>query len=245
MRYPLVLAYHDVSPHFRLTGNRVYPSQFKKHLLGLLRRFSPVDPNGMSYPLPRDGFLLTFDDALRGVYEYAYPIMEALGVKGMVFVVAGFMGKKNLWDATFGRPSEHMGKREIRALHSSGWVIGSHTLTHRALTFLPRKEVEEELRISKEILEDVIGDEVWAIAYPFNRYNDEVLKLAMESGYSWGFAGPSLRGKFSPLNVPRIPVFITDCSIKIKLNPLTTLLDMAFTSPSILTPVYQRLKKVV
>jgi len=39
-----------------------------------------------------------------GVYENAYPIMEGMGIKGIVFIVVDYIGRRNLWDAHFLTP---------------------------------------------------------------------------------------------------------------------------------------------
>ena len=241
MRYPLVFAYHDVSPHLRLSGNWVPPEVFRRHLSFLSKRFRPMDPKALSFPLPYDAFLLTFDDALEGVHRWAFPIMEEVGVKGAVFVITAFIGKRNLWDAHFGVPVRHMDRSAIIELHRSGWLVGSHTVSHRSLTTLPDRQLRYELEYSKKYLEDLIGEEVVAVAYPFNIYNRKVLSVAAEVGYRWGFAGPSYRRPFGRINVPRIPVMLPDLTLRHKLLPLYALVDVALTLPSRLTPLYHSL----
>ncbi len=188
---------------------------------------------------------MTFDDALEGVHRYAYPIMEDRGLKGIVFVITGFIGKRNVWDAHFGVSVRHMDRSAILELSEAGWVVGSHTVSHRALTTLTEDEIRWEMEYSKKFLEDLTGREVWAISYPFNLYDPRVLRLAEETGYRWGFSGPSLRKNFTPLNVPRIPVMLIDLTLRHKLLPLWTIVDMMMTAPSRLTPPFMRVREAV
>ncbi len=243
MRYPVVLAYHDVSPRPRLSGNWVPPCSFRNHVRFLLKRLKPLDPIRLSLPLPKEGFLITFDDALEGVYRHAYPIMEETGIKGVVFVVTAFIGRKNLWDAHFGTTVRHMSRSDISELSDAGWLIGSHTVSHAALPYLPGDRLRYELEYSKKYLEDLTGKEVSVIAYPFNMYDPRTLNMAREVGYKWGFAGPSLKKNFTPLNIPRIPVFLPDVSLRHKMLPLWTVVDVLATLPSRLTPLYMGLRE--
>ncbi|NPB04665.1 MAG: polysaccharide deacetylase family protein [Thermotogae bacterium] len=247
MRTPLVFSYHDVSPTLRLTGNRVYPSQFKHHVEFLTSHFSPLQD--LNCPLLPDSFLITFDDAFVGVLEYALPIMERYDLKGLVFVVTGYVGRKSHWDAHFGTPAVHLDAEGLRTLLKAGWILGSHTVNHKALPLLSDHEIERELEFSKKWLEDLTGHEVIALAYPFNMYDYRTVRIAHKVGYKVAFAGPSLRSSYNCLSIPRIPVFLPDLSLRPKLHRSYALIDMLLTAPARLSPLYQSLlhflKKVV
>ncbi|RKY68126.1 MAG: hypothetical protein DRP97_06690 [Candidatus Latescibacterota bacterium] len=132
---------------------------------------------------------LGFEDAYASVYEYAWPIMERYGFRGTLFVVAGYVGIENQWDANFGgRRFRHLNWKELKALSAAGWEIGSHTWSHRDLTALTTDEWTRELRDSKRVLEDRIGVSVDTLSYPFGRYDDRVRDAAMEAGYRMGCA---------------------------------------------------------
>ncbi|NPA80181.1 MAG: polysaccharide deacetylase family protein, partial [Thermotogae bacterium] len=224
-------------------GNWVFVGQFKRHLNYLLRKFTPLEH--LRLPLPRDEFLITFDDALNGVYENAYPLMRERGLKGAIFVITDFIGRRNLWDATFGFPRRHMDKSAIVELSEAGWIIGSHTTSHRALTHLNDRELRRELEYSKKYLEDLIGRPVITLAYPFGLYDVRVVRMAERVGYRWGFAGPSLGGKFGSMNVPRIPVNLPDVFLGPKLWEACAPVDILLTLPSKLTPIYQRMRSLL
>jgi len=168
--------------------------------------------------------------------------MEDKGVKGIVFVVTDFIGKRNLWDAHFGITVRHMSRSAISELSGSGWMIGSHTVSHAALPNLPESRLRYELEYSKKYLEDLTGKEVSAIAYPFNLYDARTLDMAREVGYRWGFAGPSLKGTFTPLNIPRIPMFLIDVTLRHKMLTFWTAVDVLTTLPSRLTPLYMSIR---
>lgn len=205
-----------------------------------MRPGNPENPTN----LREDEFLITFDDALAGVYEYAYPIMDNCGIKGIVFVVVNFIGKKNIWDAHFGFPVYHMNKKQLIELSDKGWVIGSHGMSHKNLEGLNEKEVIYELEYSKKYLEDLTGKRVEHFAYPFGICSDRTKKILMKLGYKYAYCGISKNKKdFDRYSIPRIPVFITDISIDLKLKGFFYYIDRIFTLPSKLTPMYHKLSR--
>ncbi len=241
MRYPLIFNVHNVSNKPYLAGNWLFPWQFKILLRYLRERFEFGDPSD-PLNLPKNGFLITFDDGLMGVYEHAYPIMEEMGIRGIVFIVVDYIGKKNIWDAHFLTPVYHMGKKEILELSRIGWIIGSHGKTHRSLRGMKIREILEEVDYSKKYLEDLTGKEVSMFSYPFGIYSDFVKRILEEVGYKFAFCGISGRSrKIERFKIPRIPTFITDIMINLKIMEFYTAIDKVFSLPSHLTPIYQKI----
>ena len=205
----LILAYHKIDPRFEWGITWVTPAQFEHQMAFLHGRGYG---GGSVRDLSREGHAkcevrsakcevknpkstsermvaLSFEDGYGSVCEYAWPIMERYGFWGTVFVVAGYVGKENRWDANFGgRRFRHLSWKELRALSAAGWEIGSHTWSHRDLTALTRDEVVRELRESKQLLEDTTGVSVETLSYPFGRYDERVRDAAMEVGYRAGCA---------------------------------------------------------
>lgn len=85
---------------------------------------------------------------------------------------------------------------EIRDLAARGVSFQSHARTHRKLEQLSTTEIVEELGQSKATLEQQLGLPVEAICYPAGSFDQRVLRIAKECGYSLGFT--SKRGCVSP-----------------------------------------------
>ncbi|EPY13407.1 polysaccharide deacetylase family protein [Paenibacillus alvei] len=62
-------------------------------------------------------------------------------------------------------------------------TIGAHTRTHPDLTVMNQLELRSELIEPKARLEEMIGEEVVHLAYPYGRYSESVRKAAIEAGY--------------------------------------------------------------
>ncbi len=73
---------------------------------------------------------------------------------------------------------------QLRGLNEEGIEVGSHTVTHPWLSRIPLERASEEIRESKERLEDLLGRPVDHFAYPFGDYSQAVRQIVIEAGYS-------------------------------------------------------------
>ncbi len=71
----------------------------------------------------------------------------------------------------------------IRELRRRRFSLGTHGTTHRKLTLMSEESCIDELRGSKEWLEDVISEEVRYMSAPGGFINARIMKLAHEYGY--------------------------------------------------------------
>ena len=82
-----------------------------------------------------------------------------------------------------------MSKSDLRALHSKGFAIGSHTTNHPILTTATRGEAIDEIGGSKEWLESAISGKVHSFAYPNGRptvdFSFEHAELVKQAGYHY------------------------------------------------------------
>jgi peptidoglycan/xylan/chitin deacetylase (PgdA/CDA1 family) len=128
--------------------------------------------------LPRRPVILTFD-GLDLLAPLSQTLQEA-GGRAMVFVAT---------DSLQGAPGEQTISR-LRELQDTGIQVGSLTCSQRDLANLTVDERGEELRRSRETLEDLLGSPVESCAYPFDVVNADVKRSALEAGYTFGLAGP-------------------------------------------------------
>jgi peptidoglycan/xylan/chitin deacetylase (PgdA/CDA1 family) len=121
---------------------------------------------------PRRYVVLTVDDGHESSMQAA-DILEAHGGKATFFVTRD----RALKERGFIRG------QEIRGLRERGFSLGTHGTTHRKLTFMSKQACIEELRGSKQWLEDVIGEEIRYSAAPGGYINWLILQLAAACGY--------------------------------------------------------------
>ena len=87
----------------------------------------------------RGAITVTFDDGFREVASKAFPVMEAMGLKGNVAVNP----------AQVGFPA-YIAKDSLDVMDAAGWSMVSHAMTHDTLTTLTAGELDWELRASQE-----------------------------------------------------------------------------------------------
>jgi len=220
--YP-VLTYHKITGKFEWGITRVKPQSFEQHITYLKDEgFSSMYLEDLwsKKEVNDRRVALTFDDGYESVYRNAFPILKRYGYTATVFLITGYMGKENLWEANFGCKFLHLNWEEAQELKKSGFQFGSHTVNHPDLTRLTRKSLEFELKKSKETIEEKLNQEVKYLSYPFGRHNQMVRTEAKNSGYKAAF---SLSSEISsdPFAVGRIGVYLFDTplSLRIKLKP--------------------------
>lgn len=171
-RYPFLY----VSPRlFKKQMEEFYQEGFKSVPLG-------IAPSGQR--VAKLNFAITFDDGFASVFKNAMKVLDQFGFKATVFVVVHAIGKTNLWDEGHGVASARlMDKSQIRDWLAAGHDIGSHSLTHPALTRVSLEEAKEEITASKKHLEDLFGRKIDHFAYPYGDHNKQIEELVIQAGY--------------------------------------------------------------
>jgi peptidoglycan/xylan/chitin deacetylase (PgdA/CDA1 family) len=100
---------------------------------------------------------------------------------------------------------------ELKQLADAGMTIGAHTLSHPVLAAQSLELASAEITECRKGLEQSLGREVWAIAYPFGdpgSVGAREFKLAEESGYECGFVnvGGVLNAAAARFTLPRVHV---------------------------------------
>ncbi len=158
-------------------------------------------------PLPDRSVLLTFDDGYASFYDFVFPLLRQYGYPSVLAVVSGWIDQKpsNVKQTL-------MTWEQLREVAQSGLVeIASHThnmhsgipdnpqgnegaaLVSRQYDpatgqYEPDTEFEarlrEDLRLSKQTLEQRLGMTLRAVAWPYGRYNAFVAEEARQAGFS-------------------------------------------------------------
>lgn len=88
--------------------------------------------------------------------------------------------------------NEAMDEHDIRMADRSKYVtIESHTVSHPILTKCSDKEAEEEILLSKQQLEAIVGRKIKGFAYPNGSYGEREIALLKKHGYQYGFTTES------------------------------------------------------
>jgi peptidoglycan/xylan/chitin deacetylase (PgdA/CDA1 family) len=193
-----ILMYHRVEaipPDTRYPKNFVSPALFADQIEALLSwGYEPItfrqwlDYRNHAARIPRQPFIVTFDDGYADFATNAWPTLKRLSVPATVFVVASKLGKTNEWDA--GEPQTPLlGPAEIRALEADGVEFGGHGFTHVALARISPNEAREEIVRCHGALVGLLREPPRVFAYPFSNQSGKVRRLTREAGFQCAVRG--------------------------------------------------------
>ena len=184
-----IIAYHKISERREFGLNVLSPATFRKQIERIADSgFQPITFwDILRNKIPPKPIIITFDDGYNCFFENALPILNEYNFKSVVFIITGYIGKKNRWEPFPNQQnSYHLSADEIRIISEKGHEIGSHTVSHCYLPQLNSVELEKELKSSKQSLELLLKGEVISICYPFGKYSKRVLRASEATGYKFG-----------------------------------------------------------
>ena len=128
--------------------------------------------------------LLTFRGSLESRLESAIALLKTCSNEDIEKTITEL---SFLWGIEVIPPSRSfLSWDEVGDMGQTGLIhFGSHTATHRILTLLKQREVEEELRKSKETLIDrkAADPSFITFSFPNGNYNEEICQMVKEAGY--------------------------------------------------------------
>jgi len=108
-----------------------------------------------------------FDDGWASQYTKAFPIMLAKGFVGSIGVISGSVGTNS-----------YMNLAQLRELHTYGWTLFNHTVTHQDLSTISKGEVQKELDGCRDWLnQNGFPESSDLVAYPYGGHNQNVLEV--------------------------------------------------------------------
>ncbi|NPV71576.1 MAG: polysaccharide deacetylase family protein [Firmicutes bacterium] len=146
--------------------------------------------------LPQKPVVLTFDDGYLSHYEFVYPVMKENGMRGVFFVMPGFVGKDGYasWE-------------QLAEMAAGGMEIESHSFSHpdmRLVAAGPRLTLET--LGAREEIERRLSREVRFFCYPAGRYDRKTVRALQRAGYLAAFttANRWLEGSQGLFALPRL-----------------------------------------
>ncbi|MBC6459320.1 polysaccharide deacetylase family protein [Actinomadura sp. HBU206391] len=214
-----ILMYHSISEHppAATAPLAVHPSAFADQMALLKDRgltpvpLSALSPPAASGPAPEvvgRPIVITFDDGYADFHERALPVLEHLGFTATVFVTTGWLADAGP-DAA-GRPLDRtLNWSQTREAAAHGIEIGGHSHSHPQLDQLPGGSLRDELIRSRGLLEDRLGVQVRAMAYPYGYSSARVRQAVLHTGYRSACAVANevaVRGRHDRLALPRLTI---------------------------------------
>ena len=215
-----VLMYHSVVNDADLASQKsdiysISETYFSSHVDFLAQNYNSADRKVVSLEDSfSSGVSITFDD----------------GYKDTLTIAAQLLCKNNLPFHVFVTPAnvisgdnKYLSEAELVALSKlPGATVGAHGFSHQHLNNLQAAEINEELKSSKEWLENLTQTNISTMSYPHGAFNSQVQEIAASVGYlyaatsSWGCYQVGVK----PLEIPRIDIWNLDneTALRQKLN---------------------------
>ncbi len=152
--------------------------------------------------------IITFDDAFVDFQEKAFPILNAKGFPAIVYVPTGCVGGKEDWRGALEPPRHIMTWSDLEHLQENGIHFGSHTISHPDLNELKTLDLIDEVRRSKQTLEDRLGQEIKHFAPPYG-LADYFARTAIERLYETSVGTTFQRATLESdvIDLPRLEMF--------------------------------------
>jgi peptidoglycan/xylan/chitin deacetylase (PgdA/CDA1 family) len=224
-----ILTYHAVDPLWTAPLS-VHPSRFAEQIAWIVehRQVVPLEelldrvPTGSS----REFVALTFDDGYTSVLEHALPVLTRFNLPFTIFLIAKMYDGSGSSVDWVDKPPAHtlqtLDRSQIRELQAHGVRFGSHSHAHADMTTLGYDRALADLVRSREILQQLLGEDITTLAYPRGRHDDHVRRAAAAAGFARAFGlavAPATRGTHA---LPRLGVYPADTggSLMLKTEPL-------------------------
>jgi peptidoglycan/xylan/chitin deacetylase (PgdA/CDA1 family) len=154
---------------------------------------------------------ITFDDGYKDFLQVAVPALEDLGFSATVFAVGGMLGRENDWEHDY-TPMPRLKLLEaedLREVSRRGMEVGAHGMSHVKLASLGPEQLEEEVKGSRRLLSEMLGEEVEGFSYPYGSFDSAALEAVRRARYTYACAAPS-QVDWNQYALPRIPVADND-----------------------------------
>ncbi len=122
-----------------------------------------------SVETPEKKIAISFDAAWGNEYtNYILETLDKYNVKSTFFLVGFWVDKY---------------PDDVKEIAKRGHDVGNHSTTHPNMTGLSQEKMAEEINITGEKIEELIGRAPTLFRPPFGDYNDSVIRTCRENGY--------------------------------------------------------------
>ena len=147
-------------------------NQFNNDLEYLGKHFKPIEPEALveavknGRPIPKNRFLLTFDDGFHECYTIIAPLLKAKGIPAIFFINPAFIDNKKLFSRCkasllLGKLYENADDAEYVKIYKEAFSAGSV------------QEITGIIKASKTLNEDVLDMVAEKISFSFELYMAE------------------------------------------------------------------------
>jgi peptidoglycan/xylan/chitin deacetylase (PgdA/CDA1 family) len=206
-----VLTYHRIRDDKLDPNITVMTNSFIRQINYILAHFSIQSVHELINSIQvekfheKDLFAITFDDGFKDNYDNAFPIIKQRQIPAMIFPVTKFINNLD----------EYLNTHQILEMKQNNITFGCHTHSHPILSELSIDETRKEISISKNILENILGNKISVFAYPKGKshhFNETTIKELKNAGFKAAYTNEN--GDISNSDIYRLPrIGIRECPL--------------------------------
>ena len=121
--------------------------------------------------------VITFDDAMEGVYHFLPCLLREKNFPASVFLVTGYVGMKNLWNPRSTVIANHMSLPMLSELQDMGVDLQLHGVDHHNLLKFTESELEQRFEQGIMWFKENVQKTPTYLSYPYGAYNNSVAAL--------------------------------------------------------------------
>jgi len=174
----LILMYHSITDNNLSTyPYAIKKEHFEEQIRFLSENFNMISLNqGFEMLKNNDNMLknkpyciITFDDGFKNNYTVAYPILCKYNAPFTIFLTTNYIDQNN---------ESYLNWEDVLKMCQNPLAnFGAHTLNHMNLNALEKKDIENEIIQSKEIIESKLSKKVDFFAYPGGSHNQTAVNI--------------------------------------------------------------------
>ena len=115
------------------------------------------------------------------------PLVQTLnkyGLKGTFNLNSGLLTENTPWNYKGLKQVRHINYCEYDGLYE-GHEIAGHSYTHPDLTKLNQKDIENQIKLDKKLLEFLFGCKIEGFAYPMGTFNEQIGDVILQNGIKY------------------------------------------------------------
>jgi peptidoglycan/xylan/chitin deacetylase (PgdA/CDA1 family) len=130
------------------------------------------------FRLPEKPVVISFDNGYPSHAKTARPVLARYRWPGVLF----------LEERSVNNPESGLTQTMVKSLLSSGWELGSRTITNRDLTGLGPEDLKTEVAGSRTQISERFGVPIDFFSYPAGKFDDGVIAAVEDAGYKGAVA---------------------------------------------------------
>jgi peptidoglycan/xylan/chitin deacetylase (PgdA/CDA1 family) len=207
----VILLYHRVGAG---EGEIALPVEaFERQLEYLSQRETVLELDAALADGSAGGVVVTFDDGYRDFHEHALPLLVRYRIPAVLYLTTG--GVASDATAAWSGPDALTWSQLDETLGTGLMTVGAHTHSHADLSRASERTATEELRRSKELVEDRLGVACRHFAYPWavgSPAADRAARALFDTAarHAWR---TNRRGRIDPYELGRTPILRSDGSL--------------------------------